>query len=135
MDSRLSPIMTRVAASAMWKPLILLRYGTVRLARGLTSMTYSSSRYTRYWMLTRPRVPSARASALETLDRVFAEVVGRADGDGVAGVDPRALDMLHYAGNQHPFAVGYDVALQLRTGQVLVYEYVCAVARGDYYVI
>ena len=56
--------MTRVASSIIGTPVTLLIYGTVREARGLTSITYGSPRQIRSWMLTSPRVPSASEIAV-----------------------------------------------------------------------
>ena len=51
------------------------------------------------------------------------QVVGRIDGDGIAGMHAGALDMLHDAGNQDIAAVGNDVHFQLNAGHVLVHEH------------
>ena len=49
----------------MGTPVTLEMYGMVREARGLTSMTYNSLRYTRYWMLMSPLVFKESASCTE----------------------------------------------------------------------
>ncbi len=56
------------------------------------------------------------------LEHLVADGEGRVDGDGVAGVDAGALDVLHDAGDQHVRAVGDDVHLQLLAHQVLVHQ-------------
>src|ERR1700704_4309503 len=60
-DASVWPRMTRTASSTIGTPLTLLRNGTVRDARGLTSMTWARPRYTTNWMLQRPRTRSAVA--------------------------------------------------------------------------
>ena len=57
--------MTLDARSTMGTLVTLEIYGIVRDARGLTSITYNSLCQTRYWMLTRPLVPSASVSFCE----------------------------------------------------------------------
>ena len=55
--------MARTATSTIGTPVTLLRNGTVRLARGLTSITKTSPsrpaplRITTYWMFINPRTP------------------------------------------------------------------------------
>ena len=61
------PSITADARSTIGTSVTLLIYGTVRDARGLTSMTYSSLSNTRYWILTKPFVPSASARSVEHL--------------------------------------------------------------------
>ena len=56
------------------------------------------------------------------LEHLVADGEGRVDGNGVAGVDTGALDMLHDAGDQHVGAVGDDVHLQLLAHEVLVHQ-------------
>ena len=50
----------RTASSTIGTPVTLDRNGTVRLARGLTSIRYTPSSRTMNWALTRPLAPSAR---------------------------------------------------------------------------
>ena len=60
---RLWPSITRVAMSARGTPVALLRKGTVREERGLTSITYTLSlRSTMNWMLYRPTMPMPNPS-------------------------------------------------------------------------
>ena len=60
----LSPIIARVAILASGTPMALDTNGTVREARGLTSMTYTTSWRIANCTLISPTTPSARASAL-----------------------------------------------------------------------
>ena len=48
------PRITLVASGTIGIPVTLLMYGTVRLERGFTSMTYTSSPHTMNWMLISP---------------------------------------------------------------------------------
>ncbi len=48
------PTMTLAASFASWTPIDFETNGTVRDARGFTSMTYSSSSLTANWMFMRP---------------------------------------------------------------------------------
>ena len=61
-DSRLSPSATRTASSTIGTPVTFERKGTVRDARGLTSMTYTPSSRTMNCAFTSPCAPSARAT-------------------------------------------------------------------------
>ena len=54
---------------------------------------------------------------------LIADGEGRIDGDGVAGMDAGALDVLHNAGDQNVLAVGDDVHLQLLAHEVLVHQH------------
>ena len=94
----------------MGTPVTLLKYGTVREALGFTSMTYMSSGATMYWIFARP---SAFKPPQYLLRRGVVYGRGRIDGDGVAGVDARALNVLHYAGDKYVLAVAYRVNLYL----------------------
>ncbi len=47
---------------ASGRPIAFDTKGTVREARGFTSITKSSSFFTAYWTFIRPRTPSSRAS-------------------------------------------------------------------------
>ena len=60
-SASVAPRITRVASSTIGTPVTLLRNGTVREARGLTSSTCGMPRWTANWMLQRPRTSSARA--------------------------------------------------------------------------
>ena len=57
-----APRAIRTASSTIGTPVTLDRNGTVRDARGLTSMRYTPSSRTMNWALTRPRTPSARTT-------------------------------------------------------------------------
>ncbi len=56
-----SPSSTRVASLASGSPIAFETNGTVRDARGLASITYSSSPWIAYWTLSSPTTPSALA--------------------------------------------------------------------------
>ena len=56
------------------------------------------------------------------LEHLVADGEGRIDGDGVAGVDAGALDVLHDAGDQHVGAVGDHIHLQLLAHEILVHQ-------------
>src|SRR3954452_22879511 len=60
-SARRSPSITRQATLASGIPIALDTNGTVRDARGLASMTYSSPPSTAYWTFRRPTTPSPRA--------------------------------------------------------------------------
>ena len=63
---------------------------------------------------------------------LLGEVLGRIDGDGVAGVDARPLDVLHDAGDQVVMAVADGVYLHLGAHHVLIDEHgVFQPAGGD----
>src|SRR5699024_5777278 len=51
------------------------------------------------------------------------EAHGRIDADAVAGVDARALHVLHYAGDKDVHAVAHRVHLALPAGNVAVHEH------------
>ena len=59
-----SPSMTRQAILASGTPTALETNGTVREARGLASMTYSSPAWTAYWTFSRPTTPRPSAMPL-----------------------------------------------------------------------
>src|SRR3954447_2117690 len=60
-SAKRSPSITRQAIFATGMPIALDTNGTVREARGLASITYSSPPYTAYWTLSRPTTPSPSA--------------------------------------------------------------------------
>ena len=64
MSFSLYPRITLVARGTIGIPVTLLIYGTVRLERGLTSITYTSSPRTMNWMLIIPITCSALARRL-----------------------------------------------------------------------
>ena len=59
----------------------------------------------------------------DAVHHLVVEVVRRIDGDGVARVHARALDVFHHAGHQHVDAVGDDVDLKLRAAHVFVHKH------------
>ena len=59
-----SPAITRAAILATGRPIALATNGTVLLARGLTSIKYTSPFLTAYWTFISPLTLSASASAL-----------------------------------------------------------------------
>mmetsp|Transcript_12475 Transcript_12475/g.41084 ORF Transcript_12475/g.41084 Transcript_12475/m.41084 type:complete len:358 (-) Transcript_12475:2033-3106(-) len=67
-------------------PIALDTKGTVRLARGLASMMYTSSSRTAYWMLRRPTTLSSCASFL-----VHSRIVAIAESESVCGGSEHAL--------------------------------------------
>ncbi len=60
MSESRSPRPARTARSTIGTPVIFDKKGTVREPRGFTSITYTVPSNTTYWMLNRPRTPSAR---------------------------------------------------------------------------
>ena len=86
-------------------PVALATNGTVRLARGLASSTYTAPSLTANCTLMRPTTSSASAMA-----RVWASMgadhgggqgLGRQGARGVPRVHARLLDVLHDAGDEH----------------------------------
>ena len=69
-SSSVAPSITRLATLTSGTPVALATNGTVRLARGFASITYTSPSRTAYWTLIRPRTSSASAMA-----RVWASIV------------------------------------------------------------
>src|SRR3990172_1494668 len=57
---RVFPSITFVATFASGTPIAFETYGTVRLARGFASSTYTAPSFTASWRFTRPRTPRAR---------------------------------------------------------------------------
>jgi len=65
-----SPTAIRAAALASCTAVALETNGTVRLARGLASITYRMSSLMAYWTFTRPRTP-IRAARFSVAARIF----------------------------------------------------------------
>ena len=81
-----SPSMIRQAIFASGTPIALETNGTVRDARGLASMMYSSPLWTAYWMLISPSVPSASA-----MPRVVSRISSSISGPSECGGSTQAL--------------------------------------------
>ena len=62
---------------------------------------------------------------------IVVNVRGRVHGDAVAGVDARALHMLHNAGNEDVLPVADSVHLNLHAGQVLVNQHRVVLLVGE----
>ena len=118
MSARRSPSISRQATLASGTPTALDTNGTVRDARGLASITYSSSSpKTANWMLIRPTTPSRsaiRAVASSTCgEHLRAERHRRDHAGRVAGVHAGLLDVLHDRPDPHRLAVAERVHVHL----------------------
>ena len=127
--------MTRVAMSTMWTPVTLLEIGDGARGAGVDLDDVELALVDEVLYVHQPARAEGEgqaAGAVRDVRRHLGrEALGRVDGDGVAGVDARALDVLHDAGDEHALAVGDDVALQLRAGHVLVHEHGVGDAAGE----
>ena len=105
--------MTRAAMEATGWPITLATKGTVRLARGLTSSTYTSLPLMAYCTFIRPTTLSAQRdftrSAVRAGQISGAERMGRKRAGAVARMDARLLDVLHHAGDKDILAVAQAV--------------------------
>ena len=117
-SASVAPSITRVATLASGMPLALATNGTVRLARGLASITYTVVPATANCTLIRPRTSSRWAIAvgvrLDHLDHPVGQRLRRDRARRVAGVHAGLLDVLHHAADQHLAGViadGVDVDL------------------------
>ena len=81
-----SPSMIRQASLASGRPTALETNGTVREARGLASITYSSPACTAYWTLIRPTTPISSASS-----RVAARICSSISSPSECGGSTQAL--------------------------------------------
>ena len=118
-----APRAIRTARSTIGTPVTLHRNGTVREARGLTSMRYTPSSRTMNWALTRPRTPSARTirSIVATIRR--GRPARRPAGehpDRVARVDAGPLDVLEQARDEDVGPVRHGVDVDLDALEVAV---------------
>ena len=114
----MAPTIVRAATFTSGTPVALATNGTVRLARGLASMTNTWFAFTAYCTLMRPTTSSSVAMArvwpsmtaiVSAAERVRRQRAGR-----VAGVHARLLDVLHDAADDHlagAVADGVDVHL------------------------
>ena len=104
-SASVAPSMTRAATLASGTPVALATKGTVRLARGLASMTKTSLPRTAYWTLIEPaHVEGGGDGPGVGLDHVDQPALqrGRRDGAGrVAAVHAGLLDVLHHPADQH----------------------------------
>ncbi len=118
MSRRRSPSISRQASLASGCPVAFETKGTVREARGLASITYSSSSpKTANWMLMRPITPS-RSAIASVARSTCSSMLGPRDmvGDhagGVAGVHPGLLHVLHHGPDAHLVAVAQGVHVDL----------------------
>ncbi len=85
-SASVAPTITRAATLARATPVALATNGTVRLARGLASITYTFSRWTAYCTLSNPLTPSASAMA-----RVWPSIVATTAALSVGGGITQAL--------------------------------------------
>ena len=94
-----SPSMMRQASLASGRPTALETNGTVREARGLASITYSSPACTAYCTLSSPTTPissaSSRVGRADLLEHLLPERVRRQHAGAIARVDAGLLDVLH----------------------------------------
>ena len=97
--------MIRQASLASGTPTALETNGTVREARGLASITYSSPACTAYCTLSSPTTPIASAmlarGRADLLEHLLAERVRRQHAGAVAGVHAGLLDVLHDPADPH----------------------------------
>ncbi len=112
-----SPTISRAAMRASCTPVALLTKGTVRDARGFTSITYTCPSNTAYCTLIRPITPSASAkrrvcSRITSICR-SRQPVRREDAGAVARVDAGLLDVLHHPADHHCLAVAQRVHVGL----------------------
>ena len=118
-SARVAPAMTRAATLARGTPVALDTNGTVRLARGLASITKTWSGLDRVLHVERADAPRGRrrsrgCSASITAHRRPAERRRRDHAGGVTGVHPGLLDVLHDRADEHlagAVADGVDVDL------------------------
>ena len=86
-------------------PVALATNGTVRLARGLASRTYTDPSFTAYCTLMGPTTSSASAMARVCASRVSSTSSGQRLGRERAGRVPRVhaclLHVLHHPGDHH----------------------------------
>ncbi len=112
-----SPSMIRQASFASGRPTALDTNGTVRDARGLASITYSSPACTAYWTFSSPTTPIAsaisRVARADLLEHLLAERVRRQHAGAVAGVHAGLLDVLHDPADPHLAAVAQRVHVDL----------------------
>ena len=85
-SSRVLPAMTRAASLASGTPIALLTNGTVRDARGLTSIRNTVSSLTANWTLIRPTTPNSSASS-----RVWRRISSCTASDSERGGSEQAL--------------------------------------------
>ena len=119
-----APRAIRTARSTIGTPVTLLRNGTVRDARGFTSMRYTPSSRTMNWALTSPRTPSART--IRSIVATIRLAIARRDGlrgedpDRVARVDAGPLDVLEQARDEDVGPVRHGVDVDLDALEVAV---------------
>ena len=121
-SSNVAPSITRAATLASGTPVALLTNGTVRLARGFASITYTVSSFTAYCTLHSPTTSSAPARS-----RVWASIRAhdvtrerrrRDRARGVARVHARFFDVFHHAAD-HDFAGAVAQRVDIDLGRVL----------------
>ena len=123
-SSSVAPSEIRTASSTIGTPVTLDMNGTVREARGLTSMRYTPSSRTMNWALTRPlRAEGQHDPVHRGHDQVLvalAHGLRREDADAVAAVDAGPLDVLEEPRDEHAIAVADGVDVDLDALEVAV---------------
>ena len=116
-SSRLAPAQTLAASSAHGVPLARARNGTVREARGLTSMTKTVFSWIANWTLMRPRTSERQGEQTHLPPQLRLQLERQADRrrhrGRVARVDPRLFDVFEDAADDDPLAVGDCVDVDL----------------------